>query len=109
MRVVFLYLAEAHAADSWPLSGCARSVHRSLEERLKAAQGFLDEHPGLASVVDDVYVDDMDENTTVANGLWPERYLLLNGAMVQWASSLRFEDRCVDVPKLICDAAASFF
>jgi len=104
-----MYLAEAHAADSWPLSAEARTTHSCLSQRLEAAESFLAEYPGLASLVDEVFVDSMDDKTTIDNGLWPERYVLLEGQSVLWASSLRFEDRGADVPRLIRDTALSLW
>lgn len=108
-KVVFLYLAEAHAADTWPLSPNAQTVHRSLEQRLAAAASFLAARPELASLVDEWYMDSLDEATTLSNGLWPERYMLLNGQTVMWASSLSMEDRNEDIPALLDSTAASLW
>lgn len=104
-----MYLAEAHAVDSWPLSSKAQKTHSSISHRLEAARSFLREYPELASLIDEMYVDSMDNATTVSNGLWPERYLLLDGPTVLWASSLRFEDRLADIPTHIREAAASLW
>jgi len=104
-----MYLAEAHAADTWPLSNNCLNAHSNITHRLAAARSFLTEYPELASVVDEMYVDFMDDKTTVNNGLWPERYLLLDGRTVQWASSSRFEDRFVDIPGRILEAATSLW
>lgn len=101
-----LYLAEAHAAETWPLSTNAPKVHGSIEERLAAAQNLLAEYPGFAQLVQGrIYVDDLDNKTTLANGLWPERYLLLEGNHICWASSLSYEERFADVPKQLSNAA----
>ena len=88
--VVFMYLCEAHASDSWPLSTNAPRNHRSLEERTSAAQAFLQKWKSLQDAVDIVLVDSMDDSITISLGLWPERFLLLEHGTVQWASS--FED-----------------
>ena len=88
--VVFMYLCEAHAADSWPLSTNAPKNHTCLEERICAAQAFLHKWQSLQDVVDMVLVDAMDDSLTVSLGLWPERFLLTEQGVVKWASS--FED-----------------
>lgn len=105
VKVVFLYLVEAHAADSWPLSLHAPSSHKSMEERIQVASKFLCQHPKLSALVDEWYVDNLDDATTRANGLWPERYALLEGSAVLWASSLAFEDRYMDIPQALRSAA----
>lgn len=77
-----------------------------MEERLQAAQAFFRENPMLATAIDEWYVDALDNRETRKLGLWPERYLLLDGQMVKWNSSLRFEDRHADIPSLLRDAAS---
>lgn len=104
-KVIFIYLAEAHAADSWPLSPSAQNVHRSLEQRLAAAKLFFHDNPMLAVAVDEWYVDALDDCITKHYGLWPERYLLLDGPTVKWNSTLSYEDRHADIPALLRDAA----
>lgn len=104
-KVIFVYLAEAHAADSWPLGDSAQKVHRNMGERVAAAQIFFHENPMLAAAVDEWYVDDLDNDVTLSLGLWPERFLLLQGPLVKWNSSLSFEDRHAEIPALLQDAA----
>mmetsp|Transcript_32202 Transcript_32202/g.39584 ORF Transcript_32202/g.39584 Transcript_32202/m.39584 type:complete len:105 (-) Transcript_32202:158-472(-) len=84
-----MYLCEAHAADSWPLSTNAPRNHTCLEERVCAAQAFLGKWPNLQDLVDMVLVDEMDDSTTISLGLWPERFLLLEQGVVKWASSFK--------------------
>lgn len=85
-----MYLCEAHAADSWPLSTNAPKNHTSLEERVCAARAFLQKWPSLQDAVDMLLVDGMDDSITISLGLWPERFLLLEDGVVKWANS--FED-----------------
>jgi len=105
-----MYLAEAHAAETWPLSESAPRVHGSVEERLAAAQKLLDTYPEFARLLEGrLYVDSLDNATTLANGLWPERYLLLEGSEVLWSSTLSFEERTTNVPAQLISAAHSLW
>lgn len=107
---MLVYLAEAHAAETWPLSKDAPHIHNNLEERIGAARRLCKEYPQLDDLLDGrVYVDGLDNATTLANGLWPERYLLLEGNDVVWASTLSFEERLADVPAQLKDAAHSLW
>lgn len=85
--LLFVYLCEAHAADTWPLSPAAPRSHKSLGERRWAAESFLGRWPDFASELDGSYIDGMDEASTLANGLWPERYLVVRNGLVAWASN----------------------
>lgn len=86
--VIFVYLCEAHAADSWPLSTRAPRNHKSLDERQTAGAAFLRQWPALAQQIHSWFIDDLDDQTTITNGLWPERYLLLKEGRVAWKSTL---------------------
>lgn len=89
--IFFIYLCEAHALDSWPLSHNAPPNHRSLCERRLAATSFLTRWPALQGLIKQTLIDNMDDRTTVELGLWPERFLFLQGGKVAWASSLTEE------------------
>jgi len=86
--VLFLYTCEAHAWDSWPLSPNAPENHTSIEERASTARAFLDKWPAFSSLLHGHYVDDMGDAATIANGLWPERFVLLRDGVATWASTL---------------------
>lgn len=90
-RVIFVYLCEAHAADTWPLSPEAPCQHKTLQERLTAARALLSSHPDFASAVDEWFVDTLENTTTVANGFWPEKYVVAREGVVEWASDLTSE------------------
>lgn len=62
--------------------------HTSLAERSAAAASFLSSWPAFAELVRSTYIDEMDNAATIAFGLWPERFLLLNKGVVAWASTL---------------------
>jgi len=85
--IIFFYLCEAHAWDSWPLSPNAPKNHANLGERVAAASSFLSRWPSFAQLLHSTYVDEMDNATTIALGLWPERLLLLKHGAVSWAST----------------------
>lgn len=109
IKVIFVYLEEAHSIDSWPLTSGedAPRSHRNNYERLVAAEAFLSEYPEFASLVQDRwYLDNMENSLAIQNGLWPERYLLLEGSHVCWASTLSFEERFTDISQSILDAAS---
>lgn len=111
IQVVFVYLAEAHSADSWPLtlSKCVPRSHQDTVERLSAAQRFFTDFPKFAAFVQDRwYLDSLDNSLAVRFGLWPERYVLLDGQRVCWCSTLNFEERFTDIPQAIRDASAEF-
>lgn len=106
--IIFLYLCEAQARDSWPLSTNAPNNHTSLEERVSAGQKLLAEHPGFAQQLEGWYVDDMDDATTIANGFWPERYVFTVGGKVVWASTIA-EATGTSLPDDFAATAASVF
>jgi len=87
-----MYLCEAHAADSWPLSTNAPRNHQCLEDRISAARTFLEKWQHFRDILDMVVVDDMDDSLTISLGLWPERFLLLEHGVVQWSSSFQDVD-----------------
>lgn len=110
LKPVFVYLAEAHAANTWPLSKCGPTAHEDLQERRQAARNFLERFPGLSTLVgQEVYIDDMSDKTTVDFALWPERYMLLEAGEVRWASSHAYEKRMAmaDMSKALEDAACA--
>mmetsp|Transcript_15908 Transcript_15908/g.29105 ORF Transcript_15908/g.29105 Transcript_15908/m.29105 type:complete len:111 (+) Transcript_15908:836-1168(+) len=105
---MLIYLAEAHAEDTWPLSRCAPPRRAQVHERVEAVQQLLAQNPQLAALVQDrVYVDGQQNAITLEYGLWPERYLLLEGNKVLWASALTYEARANDMSKDIPAAAAA--
>ena len=74
MKPFLVYMMEAHTTDGWRLGNrfTRRRHHRSLRERIKAAQKFV---KGRCDF--DLLVDPMDNNFAQAYGCWPERTVLL--------------------------------
>lgn len=89
--VLFIYLSEAHAIDTWPLSSDAPRSHANLDNRRDAATRFLSRWPQFAREVQFSFVDGMNDENTIAKGLWPERYLVIRDGVVTWASALTEE------------------
>jgi len=54
-------------------------------------------------------MDELEDDATRRYGLWPERYLLIEGQHVCWASSLGLEERCAKIPETLCKAAAAIW
>mmetsp|Transcript_39842 Transcript_39842/g.89328 ORF Transcript_39842/g.89328 Transcript_39842/m.89328 type:complete len:111 (-) Transcript_39842:243-575(-) len=105
---MLIYLAEAHSEETWPLSRCAPPRRAEAPERVEAVQQLLSHNPRLAELVQDhVYVDGQQNGVTLDYGLWPERYLLLEGNEVLWASALTYEARANDMSQDIPAAAAA--
>lgn len=101
-------MQEAHSEDAWPLTlnHDAPQSHQDPLERYDAARAFLARYPHFAAVVkENLYVDNEQDSFALVNGLWPERYLLLEGQKVCWASDLSFETRFTDLPRALRDAA----
>ncbi|XP_019626689.1 PREDICTED: type I iodothyronine deiodinase-like [Branchiostoma belcheri] len=78
---VVVYVAEAHPTDGWALSGnMATDIrqHRSLEERLAAAEMLA-----LHDIPCPILVDTMDNAAARAYAALPERlYIVLDGVCV---------------------------
>ena len=76
--MVLVYIAEAHAADVWPInsSRCAGPANTlvtptTLEERRRHARMMLDALPALRHV--DILVDDIDDAFLETYAAWPIR------------------------------------
>lgn len=109
-KIALLYLSEAHANETWPLSVHAPPAHGSTVERLQAARQLLSQHPQFASMLENrIYADSLDNALAVGYGLWPERYMLLDGNVVGWTSSLSFEARCANLPQELAAAAVTLW
>jgi len=69
-------------------------------------QDLLMQNQRLSKLVEErAFVDGPEDVFTVQYGLWPERYLLLEGNVVVWASDLTYEARLNDMAHDITAAA----
>ena len=79
MDFVIVYIEEAHATDHWNFTNNFDiKQHRTIEERLEAAQQLCDLNPHCP-----VYVDTMDNNANAVYGAFPDRfYVILDSVVV---------------------------
>jgi len=91
VNVKFIYIAEAHAVDEWPigdhLAGTVPALkqHRSLQERIKVAQRFYNEFlvpqslPQSLIREEEIFVDN-PETDEVEKTLhpWPTAWFIIN-------------------------------
>ena len=76
---LYVYIAEAHAADEWPL-GSAESVPQPTEltERLARARRLREAY-GVDTGIH-IAVDGMENAFDGAFAVWPERFFVLHAA-----------------------------
>jgi len=73
---LMVYIREAHAADQWPLGDVVSiKQHATLQERLEAAQNFVEQFEFPARTV----VDSMENLFNKSFLAWPERYYIYEG------------------------------
>lgn len=73
IKVVMIYLAEAHADDVWPLGYGILSA-KTIEERKERCRTMLEKYPKLESKLDAIFVDTMSNDFIEKTGAWPEAY-----------------------------------
>lgn len=79
LRVVTIYIAEAHAADEWPIgdalhpTACSLKQPVSLRERRAAARAFVRELEWPF----EVFVDSMSDDFEATFAAWPLRFYLV--------------------------------
>jgi hypothetical protein len=82
-RMLTVYIEEAHAVDRWFLpkapSGVCIKHHISVEDRLVAANRFVDDHSFPIETV----VDTMADEANKGYDAWPERlFVIVDGLVV---------------------------
>lgn len=81
---LIIYIAEAHSTDGWAFTNNFDiNQHRSLEERLSAAQIVVQKEP-LCPVV----VDEMNDVTAIKYGALPERLYVLQAGKVVYKGGM---------------------
>ncbi|GAA6235029.1 type I iodothyronine deiodinase [Lates japonicus] len=79
-----IYIAEAHSTDGWAFTNNIDiNQHRTLEERLSAAQILVQKEP-LCPVV----VDEMNNVTAIKYGALPERLYVLQAGKVVYKGGM---------------------
>ena len=84
-----IYIAEAHASDTWPL-GCAVSVATKAkvpEERAQTAVRVLKRERGLQMPL---AMDGMDNLFMQRYACWPERFFVLHQGRVAYIAHYKF-------------------
>lgn len=79
-QVLTVYIAEAHPTDEWYIEGMPDiAQHKSIEDRLLAAQHFAEQLSG-SCLTDTIVVDSFENTIKEAYESWPERlYVIQNG------------------------------
>ena len=80
VRIVAIYIQEAHAKDEWPISEAPREFrqHRGMGARLTAARALIEDYDMPPQVT--WYCDTMDDNFNKAYASWPFRFWVLEPA-----------------------------
>jgi hypothetical protein len=76
MRLLTIYIAEAHARDQWPAGKTISSVDQptNLEQRLENARQFKQKFNFEMPIL----VDSMDNTFHTTYGSWPFRFYVIN-------------------------------
>lgn len=86
LKIVFIYLQEAHADDLWPL-GYGITSSKTIEDRWERCDNLMKKWPNLAEYIDKIYVDNMDDQFNSLTGAWPESYFFADkDGMCTWSS-----------------------
>ena len=95
VKIIFVYLAEAHADDVWPL-GYGVNSSKTIEERWANCKQFLSkplisEH--LGKYIDQIFLDTMDDDYNNLVGAWPESYVFTDkNGVALWRSTFDGKD-----------------
>ena len=82
-----IYLAEAHADDSWPL-GYGIMNPKNDQERWNNCSALMKKFPALYEKIDTVFLDNMNDDYNNLTGAWPEAYYFADAqGMALWAST----------------------
>eukprot|EP01084_Bolivina_argentea_P157969 275234_1 len=98
VNFITVYIAEAHAQDEWPIRTkpelCIKQ-HRTLKERVKAANYWVNE---LKHNCGPVYIDLMENMFMNIYSAWPKKIFIIHHGLIQWVLEpdkpglFRFED-----------------
>lgn len=92
-RFLTVYIEEAHASDRWFFPAAKTKCikhHTSTQERIQAAQAFINDF----DIPFEVVVDTMRNEANFRYGLWPERlYIIVDGVVVYKGGPGPFEYR----------------
>lgn len=99
VEFIFVYIAEAHACDEWPINQLDEEIprHRSLDDRLAAAASLLRAfsfHPAITIVL-----DTMDDSFDRAFASWPFRFWVVQEGKI--ALKPQPQDAKYDIGELV--------
>jgi len=79
---VFIYIAEAHACDEWPINQLQDEIpkHRTLDDRRSAANSLLRAFPLHSAFM--VVLDTMDNEFDTAFASWPFRFWIVKDGKI---------------------------
>jgi len=75
--MIIIYINEAHAADVWNIGESAGTInysHKIIEDRIKCASKFVNEHHMKIPV----YCDNMNNDAEIKFSAWPVRYYIVS-------------------------------
>jgi len=78
---VAVYITEAHAKDVWPIGDkvCVYA-HKNIEDRLKVANGFVNDYKFQIPML----VDEMSNDFDHIYSAWPERFYIFHQGSLQF-------------------------
>lgn len=78
VRIVFVYILEAHAKDEWYVSSINEelSQHKSTSDRVEAANVFTAKYPLHAQI--ELVLDNEDNDFNETYSSWPFRYWMID-------------------------------
>jgi len=74
MKFIMVYIAEAHADDTWPLGFGVNSA-KTIEDRKANCTKLMEKFPQLHEKLDAVLLDNMNDDFNKISGCWPEAYM----------------------------------
>ncbi len=97
VNLFVVYISEAHAKNEWPLSvKFAINQHETLDERINAAQNYIDyfnvEYKDII-YVDSFYEENNNRNIEKVYSCWPERgYVFSPDGKIKYVGMACIED-----------------
>lgn len=87
---VVVYLMEAHAKDQWPLGSHVEiEQHKNLEERIAAAEAFIQRFDCKVPVL----IDTMSNQFNDLFAAWPERFFVIHNMKMRYIAQPSLEDK----------------
>ena len=93
MRLLTIYIAEAHARDQWPAGKTISCVDQptTLEQRLKHARQFQQKYHFVMPML----VDSMNNTFHTTYGAWPFRFYVIDNRQLSLQGGARRNNVCL--------------